>query len=176
MSRDLGFLHSLPLTYAQRSGSFSAQTHSQQILQGIQGRGGVVGRLKPICGDHMTLFIASTPASALITQCQTLLTSSSVSASRVTLLFHLEIFGFYLFCVRWSPVFSNWLLQTSYQGARGRKSSETPEALTQTFAFTHTPAVQKLWRIPRIQCMSESSLRQICEKRQNYDGGKMKPK
>ncbi|CAB1412411.1 unnamed protein product [Pleuronectes platessa] len=51
-------------------------------------------------------------------------------------------------------------LQTSYYGARQRKSAEALEALTQTFVFTHKPHPEKLWWSSGLQFMSESILYQ----------------
>ena len=38
----------------------------------------------------------------------------------------------------------------------GGRSRESPEPLTQTFAFSHTAPLENVWRLSGVQCMSES--------------------
>ena len=126
------FTRSFPFTHAQPRGRFSAQMHSQlhQILRIIQTRGGAAG-----CSRHrqdVCVTAISQRDFLFVCVCRAL-KASSLS----------------------SPGF----LRTYYSGARWSESLETVERLTLTFAFTHAPPPEKVWRNCRAQCMSESSLR-----------------
>ena len=141
-----GLLPGLFFNIHKTGGGFSAQMSSQQqrILLRIQVEVGPAGR-----GRTERIHSA-------VEILRRLLTSSSASSTCVTLLFHPEIFVFFLFVFSFFSLLIVQCTHTPPPPEHGRKSAGSHS----DFTFTHTPPPEKQRRSSGVHCMSEGRDRQ----------------